>query len=76
MTIKAYMLRNAKIRLPDYFFSRSRISVSNFSSLLGSGGAGAGAGTSFRIILFIALIIMNMANATIRKSMVVCIKAP
>ncbi len=78
MTIKAYMLRNEVKTACNYFFSRSRISVSNFSSLVGSGGAGAGAGaaSSFLIRLFMALIIMKMANATIRKSIVVCMKAP
>lgn len=50
-------------------FNRSRISVSSFSSLLGSGGAtGSGAGAGFLAILFIARTAMNITSAMIKKS--------
>ena len=55
--------------------SRSRISVSSFSSFEGSGGA-AGASSAFFCMLFIALITMKIAKATMVKSNTVCRKAP
>ena len=50
------------------FFSKSRISVSSFSSAGGS-GAGAGSSSFFLVSLFMALIMMKIHRATIRKSM-------
>ena len=50
----------------DYLFlSRSRISPSSFSSLLGS-GAGAGSSSFFLVILLIALITKKILRAIIR----------
>ena len=52
----------------NYFcLSMSRISVRSISSFEGAGGC-AGASSSFFFNVFIALIAMKMAKATIRKS--------
>jgi hypothetical protein len=59
-----------------YFFNKSLISDSNFSSLVGSGGGGVGATASFFFKLFMALINRKIVKATIKKSIVVCKKVP
>lgn len=64
------------LRMVDYlFFSRSRISVSSFSSLLGS-GAGAGSSSFFVVILVMPLIMRNTQKAMMRKSMVFWMNIP
>ena len=37
--------------LKNYFFNKSRISVSNNSSFVGAGGGGGGAGASFFFVI-------------------------
>lgn len=63
--------------LPACSFNKSRISVSNTSSLLGAGGA-AGAGTSsfLRFSLASNLINKNIEKAMMIKSKVACRKLP
>ena len=64
-------------RSATYFcFSKSRISVSNFSSADGAGGAAGVSSFFFFAILLISFTSMNTQNATMMKSMEVCIKLP
>lgn len=64
----------------QFFFcslSRSRISVSNTSSLLGAGaGAGAGAASSFFLNFMMTLSAMKIDKAIIKKSTMFCINIP
>lgn len=59
-----------------FAFKASRISASNFSVDVGSGGAAGAAASSFFFIEFMALTSMNTQKAMIRKSNVVCRKLP
>lgn len=64
-------------RSATYFcFSKSRISVSNFSSADGAGGAAGVSSFFFFAILLISFTSMNTQNATMIKSMEVCMKLP
>ena len=69
-----------KIRFYAFFsFSKSRISMRSFSSLLGSGALGVSVGFSssfLAVILLTTLMSMKIQKATIRKSKVVCRKLP
>ena len=59
------------------FFSKSRISARSFSCAGGSGGAaGAGAASSFFFALFMALITMNNAKATMTNLIVASTTLP
>ena len=57
-----------KRKTVNYFFNKSRISISNSWSLVGPAGAGAGAASSFFFKLFITFMSMKMQKATIVKS--------
>ena len=57
------------------FFSKSRISESNFSSLLGTGG-GKGVSSFLRLRLESRRMNKKMAKAMITKSSMVCMKFP
>ena len=62
-----------------FSFSKSRISMRSFSSLLGSGALGVSAGFSssfLAVTLLTTLMSMKIQKATIRKSKVVCRKLP
>lgn len=67
------------IALQEFFrpsLSKSLISESNFSSVLGVGAAGTDEISSLRITRLENLTTMNTANATIRKSTTFCRKTP
>lgn len=62
---------------PSYFFSLSRSRISVSSSMSGAGAAGAAGASSFlRSNLLNSLMNRKMENAMMRKSNVVCRKAP
>ena len=70
------------IIMDTYFFSfsRSRISVSNTSSLVGAGGAGGAAGAASAAFFVVSFVMRrinkNIAKAIIRKSKVACRNCP
>ena len=66
------LLRTTQLR----FFNKSRISISNFSSFVGSGGAGGAGGGASCLNRFTCLTNIKMTKAIMMKSNTLCKKTP